>query len=357
MNILKLLLGVTFFSVGSITAFAEAPLKKAFQIGLIAPLSGEASSFGESAKNGVLMAIEELNISQKIKVVVEDDAYTPAKTVTAFNKLVDVDNVDLILTVASTPSNAVAPIAERRRIPLIAWASDPNVSRNRKYVVRSYPSGETEGEIAITEAKKRGLTKIAIFTSQDDYSFSWKLGIEKSLAADHIVFNETVMDESNDYRTLILKSKAKGARGYAICLKPGKLGLMARQIRETYRSAVIFGCENLNNPDENKIAQGALSGAWFSTLQVDDSFNSRYQKRYGNSDSISAAANFYDTIVLLNRLDLAENSEDLIDQMLRQSEINGVIGPFKVIEVDGDRHFDIPLVIKEVTTEGFKTIR
>ncbi len=44
-----------------------------------------------------------------MEVIYEDDQSSPARTVAAFNKLVEIARVGVVVTLGSTPSNAGAP--------------------------------------------------------------------------------------------------------------------------------------------------------------------------------------------------------------------------------------------------------
>jgi len=68
------------------------------KIGGIGPLTGSASTYGNSAKEGASLLIKEINDAggingKKIELIFEDDGATPDGAMQAFNKLVDKDSV------------------------------------------------------------------------------------------------------------------------------------------------------------------------------------------------------------------------------------------------------------------------
>src|SRR5712692_9767826 len=68
------------------------------KIGYYGDLSGPTFNFGESAKNGVLMAAEEINQAggisgRRLDIVVEDDQGSAERAATRSSKLIDADKV------------------------------------------------------------------------------------------------------------------------------------------------------------------------------------------------------------------------------------------------------------------------
>ncbi len=68
----------------------------AIKVGLVVPLTGDVKTFGESARNGAMLAIEEVNAAggvngRKIDVVATDDKNDPTETGNAGSKLIDMD--------------------------------------------------------------------------------------------------------------------------------------------------------------------------------------------------------------------------------------------------------------------------
>src|SRR5262245_61041418 len=67
-------------------------------VGYYGDLTGRTASFGQSTKNGVEMAVDELNkaggvMGRKVRVIVEDDQGEPNKAATVVSKLVNQDKV------------------------------------------------------------------------------------------------------------------------------------------------------------------------------------------------------------------------------------------------------------------------
>ncbi len=87
----------------------------AIKIAILAPLSGDVSTFGESTRDGALLAISEYNeaggvLGREIEVVIEDSQCSPEAAVSAANKVIDQDGVKFII--GEVCSSASIPISE-----------------------------------------------------------------------------------------------------------------------------------------------------------------------------------------------------------------------------------------------------
>lgn len=332
-----------------------AETHKKLRIGFIASLSGDLQAYGDAARNGFELALDELG-RDWVEVLYEDDRFEPTKTVSAFKKLTEIDRVDAVITVGSNPSSAVAPLANAGKIPLFAWASDSRISKGNPAVLRTYPSGKTEGEVLVAYTLRHGVEKIGIVISNNAYAQSWKSGIVSGFGANRIVFDEEVTSTGDDFRSLIVRAQRRGAKAYAICLDVGKTAVFAKQLRELGATGTIIGCEYLHSRQEVLASNGALVGAWFSTATVTDNFREKVQKKYGLEGVISAAANHYDLAYLLYEAWKSGQHSNPIQFMNTQGSRHGAVGDFKVAIKDGEAFFDLPLYIQEVTADGYRSI-
>ena len=98
-------------------------------IGVIAPLSGELGMYGNSMKAALELSSKQINnkINNKnIKFIFEDGKCDGKTSAEVANKLINIDNVDFILSGCSSESLSIAPIAEQnKKIHISVCASSP----------------------------------------------------------------------------------------------------------------------------------------------------------------------------------------------------------------------------------------
>ncbi|MFZ3127025.1 MAG: ABC transporter substrate-binding protein, partial [Rhodoferax sp.] len=82
-------------------------------LGSIQDLSGPLAGYGKQARNGMMLAVDELNEQggingRKIRLLVEDSGYDPKKAVLAAQKLVNQDKIFMMVGHIGTAHNMAA---------------------------------------------------------------------------------------------------------------------------------------------------------------------------------------------------------------------------------------------------------
>ncbi len=343
-------------SLTSATAALAAPeatesLIKArpLKVGFILPLSGSAASYGIASQNGFEMARAE-GCADAVQAVYEDDQYNAAKSVSAFKKLSEINKVDMLVSLASTPSNAVAPLAARAGIPLFSWANDPKVSRGRKFVVLSAQSTEIEGREIVREIKVRGYKSLALVVSTGDYQLSVRQGVLDALSGSiPVVANLEAAADDKDFRSILTKIRAAKPAAIGMCFHPGQFGIFAKQAREMKLDVPLFGCDTMEDPGEIAVSGGALRGAWYDTVAVEPDFEKQYLAKFGNNSVITGAATHYEVgkiTCMLAKSGLSR--EEFVPYLLKSGQRQGALGSFEVKSENDIQYFSIPVVIKKI---------
>jgi branched-chain amino acid transport system substrate-binding protein len=108
--------------------YAEAPIK----IGATLSLSGGYGGTGVGHQHGMLFAQHKINegggiLGRKLEVVILDNESQPVLANNTARRLIEVDRACVILPTAGSPiANAVVPVCEELKVPMIAiYSSDP----------------------------------------------------------------------------------------------------------------------------------------------------------------------------------------------------------------------------------------
>jgi len=117
---------------------------RTFRLGGVAPLTGEAATYGFSARYGTELAVKEWNnrggvLGKQVQLTFADDRGDPAEAATVYARLVEQDRVSAIVgTVMSKCSLAGAPICQSAQVPMISPTStNPRVTQVGDYVFRA----------------------------------------------------------------------------------------------------------------------------------------------------------------------------------------------------------------------------
>jgi branched-chain amino acid transport system substrate-binding protein len=158
------LAGVVTFGVGSASA-----QDKTIKIGGLFPMSGPGSYFGAQDKQGIELALEELNKAgvngYKFAVQYEDSACSPLPASQAAKRLLDQYKPDVIIgEECSDATLAIMPIVEQAKVPLInAGSSSIKVTEpGNPYTFRIMPNEVMQGVDIATQAYNKLNARTAV---------------------------------------------------------------------------------------------------------------------------------------------------------------------------------------------------
>jgi branched-chain amino acid transport system substrate-binding protein len=286
------------------------------KVGVYGSLTGSTATFGTSTKNGVELALAELNAAggiggHKIEVVVEDDQSKAEEAATAVQKLVNQDRVVAVLgEVASSRSLAAAPICQAAGVPMISPSStNPEVTLKGDFIFRACFLDEFQGRVMAQFARDSlGLTNVAILKDvKNDYSVGLAqfFGNEFTQRGGTVAATQAYNEGDSDFRSQLTALKA--ARPEAIFV-PGyyqEVALIARQARELGITVPLLGGDGWVSDQLLTIGGEALNGSYYSNHFAQDQpdtalqgFFTRYKTKYGAMpDAIAGLA--YDAARLL----------------------------------------------------------
>jgi branched-chain amino acid transport system substrate-binding protein len=148
-------------------------------IGAHGPITGPAAYIGLAGRDGMLLAIKEINAAggingRKLVAVFEDDGHSPTRALAAVKKLVEQDKVFAIMSVGGSNATvgAVDYMKEKGLVYYVSIASAPQVTwphaRNlfRGGTTESARYGELYAEFLATNYKGK---RIAIMSGREEY--------------------------------------------------------------------------------------------------------------------------------------------------------------------------------------------
>jgi len=138
----------------SLAAFAApAVAQNVIKVGVLMPISGPASYFGVMGKEGIDLALEQVNRGNgingtKIQVQYEDSACSPLQATNTVKRVLEQFKPHIVVgEECSDASLAIAPILEQARVPMLNAGSAANqlTESGYKYVFRIFPSAQQQG--------------------------------------------------------------------------------------------------------------------------------------------------------------------------------------------------------------------
>jgi branched-chain amino acid transport system substrate-binding protein len=333
------------------------------KIGFFGDLTGPTFNFGLSAKNGVLMAADEINQAggihgHQIDIVIEDDKGSPETAAQVTANLIDRYKVVAIIGAgASGNSLAAAPKAQSARVPLIAPSStNPAVTQVGDYIFRACFIDGFQGQVmakfaANTLKAKRAAIMLDFnspysrgLTEFFEFSFA-KLGGE-------IVVKQSYSQGDADYRGQLSLIKAANPDVIYIPGYYGDVAIIAKQARQLGLSVPLLGADGWDAPELWDLGGDAMNGTYISNhYSADDpsetiqKFVKGYRQRYGNLTPDAHAALAYDAVrFLAEAIQRAGTTEGprLRDALAETRNFAGVTG---IISMDKERNAVKPAVV------------
>ncbi len=278
--------------------------KGPIKIGVSLPLTGEGASYGESITAGIELAVKEINDAggvdgRELVLFVEDDKCTAKEGVTAMNKLVNVDGVDVVVgSICSGVCSASLPVAQQSGTPVIFWGSAPRLTGIGDYVFRTYPSDSFQGSFAAEFVfDELGKRKAAVLYVQND----WGQGLEEVFVqrfeelGGEVVFDEGVAQDAKDFRSVIAKLKAADPDMIYVPLYPATGINAVRQVKESGLDVLMIGGDAFESDEFFK--SGVAEGVMFTIAEISnpDDFKERVTQVTGKSTNAFTSTG-YDSV-------------------------------------------------------------
>jgi branched-chain amino acid transport system substrate-binding protein len=341
------------------------------KIGVYGDTSGATSSFGQSTRNGIELAFEEINAAggvngKKLEMVFADDQGTPEKAKTVIQKLISQDKVVAVLgEVASSNSLAAAPVAQEAKIPMITPSStNPKVTEVGDYISRVCFIDPFQGSVmAKFAANTLGAKTAAILgDNSSDYSKGLTQFFEQEFTklGGRVITKQTYAQRDQDFKAQLTQMRDQKPDVIYIPGYYGEVGIIAKQARELGMNQPLLGGDGWDSPELWKLGGAALNPAYISNHYSADNpapeiqnFVKAYQAKFNVApDSLAALA--YDSAkVLADAIKRAggTDSAKLKDAINSTKDFKGVTG---TITLDSNRNAVKSAVVLSLDPAGSK---
>lgn len=214
------------FSFGILLASTltlAAPIRPAkaddtLKIGFLGPLTERFAGLGLDAKRGADLAVKEANAAggvngKKIELIGYDDRGNRAEAVSVARKLIEQDNVQVIVSGSlSLTSIAAAPIISEAKVPMVvAYSNAVNVVKGNDYVFRWASVADVQGWIMGHHAmQERGYKRFALLNQDEEYGRGIINGAEKAIAqlGGEVVYRKSFAPNEREFRSIMTEIKS-----------------------------------------------------------------------------------------------------------------------------------------------------
>ena len=320
--------------------------KEKLKIGVIAPLTGEAATYGKAMKNGLDLAIEECNVKggvndNEIELIYEDSKADPKTAILAFNKLININKVSIIIgDMFSHTTLSIAPLAEKSGITLISpTASAEEIPKTGSHIFSIYPSDTYDGKFianfVIEHIKKK---KAAIINAQASAMVNVKDAFKKTFTSltGEVIFVESYSPKHKDFRSILAKIKPLKLDIIFIAGYLEEIVIILKQAREIgIKDMQFITISTAYDEKLFSLAGDASEGLIFSAPFFDENieediivkFVENFKNKYGITPNVWAAYG-YDVlnITIYSYKNSVKNKTSLSDEISKIENFKGVTG-------------------------------
>lgn len=343
------------------------------KIGGIFPLSGAVAVYGVECKNGIDLAIEEINAAggingKNVVLISEDDEGNPDKTVNAYQKLTSKDGCKLIIgSLTSGCTQAITNRAQAQKVVQIAPAATaPAITDAGDFIFRACFIDPFQGRVGgkFSAETLNAKTAAILYDTGNDYSVGLTENFEAAFvqAGGTIVAKEAYTTNDKDFNAQLTKIKSANPDVVYLPDYYNVVALIAKQLRAQGIEAPIVGADGWDGILGNSSAE-VLNGFYSNHYATDSTdpavqtfvkkFNDKYSK-----DPNSFAALGYDAVYILKDAIEAAGSADpvAVKEALKATDGDYVTGHLTFDEKRNPIKSAVMLEIVKADDGSLKTV-
>ena len=347
----------------SVSSCGDTDDPEVLTVGVAFPLSGVSQGLGERMRNGVELAVEEINGSsllggKELRLVFEDTEGTPDGAEKAFRKLIDEHSVGAIIGPwSSSSTKRTAPVANQAKVVAISptsAASPGGITAPGDFIFRTsltvdklVPEGITKTKSLLKYSKAATIANEAdtFSMSSNDKVLSVLKEQDVEIVAEHtfsIEKNDPVLPDLSDQLgdikekgadVVFISALSQGRQG--VIIKARQMGITASLIVSLLTVTDVAAAEANEKGSTEKVYTLTSWVAGSTPRSMD--FVGSYRMKYGGEIPDAYSARAYATANVL-AAGIAQASTDSSEDIRAALQM---IGPENALDtIFGKFHFD-----------------
>ena len=358
---------------GKARVTASSEIMSEIPIGLVMSLTGRIAATGTTMKNGLEMALEEINRSgmlggTTLKFIIEDDGGTVEGAVAAYTKLIEQDDVSVVIgPFSSSATQAAFPIAQENGVVAISPTSAARgLSALGDYLFRISLTVDAllPGGVATTQKALGYQRVVTIIQAADAFSLSSDEVFKDALRANgvEVLTTESFQpDGVDDLSAQLTRIKALNPDAIFISSQPPGRAQIPIQARQLGISKDIPFLVTLMTIDDvlqaDPAAEGSISFTTWSNKADppgNRAFVAKFREKYGYEPAAFTAQSYASLYILAQAIAEAKSTDaHAIRDALTAIDLSTVLGQFS-FDANGDAVYDpIILVVENSKFEVF----
>lgn len=344
-------------------AGGECTIDQPVKVGTVFSLTGAAASYGATQKNGLQLAVDQLNAKGGVKydVKIEDDATDPKQGISIFEQMIG-DGVSVLIgPTLSNGAKQADPVAQEAKVPVLGVSNTATgITDIGDHVFRDSLTEEAVIPQTITEAKaKLGLKKVVVLYSNDDaFTESGYQAMAAALKKEGVqdIKTLTFSKADTDFRSLLTEAKAAQPDALVVSALIEAAVPLVTQARQLGIDVPIIGGNGFNSPklmsDAGKAAENVIVGAAWNSAS-DNPENTAFMKAYKdkyNADPDQFAAQAFTGMIVIDhavRAGCSGDRESIKEQLGKISDLKTPLGDFSINDSRDADHTAVVQIVKD----------
>jgi branched-chain amino acid transport system substrate-binding protein len=340
--------------------------KPPIKVGFAGGLTGRYSDLGTNGRNGVILAVEEVNQAggingRPVELISKDDQQDPETAIKVDRELIDKGVVAIIGHMTSAMSIAAVPLIDKSKVVMISPTTSTNqLTGKDDWFLRVYAPSRA-GPLSLAEyARSRvGLSRVAavydlsnrVYT--EDYVATFRSRFEE--LGGSMTATETYIAGA-DVRLDNLAERLAQAHpeGVLIAANAMDAAMLCQQLRKAGADLPIFASGWAMTQDFLHQGGRAVEGVAFEEAYDRDSrqetyvtFKERFTNRFGAEPSFAAMFGYEAARVLFAALSKDPDVRALKETILKQKRFQGLQGDFEIDEYGDARRRHLLITVSE----------
>lgn len=342
--------------------------KEVINIGAVLPLTGDVGKYGNWVKEGIDLAVEEINSTKyigenrELKVFYEDDKCEAKEAASGMEKLTNINKVSFVIgSWCSSCVLAQAPIAEKQKVILFAEGLSPKISDAGDFIYRVISNGKHYADKILQYIYQQGYTNIAVIYVNNDFGFDIATYFQNQTNANNVDVELMAYEYgTKDFKTELLKIKTMNPDAI-LMISYEEAGYIIKQAKEFGVQSNFLAMDTYENEEIIRIAGAAASGVVYPHFFDPNRkgkqfvrFSDKYNQKYGAPPEGFAAVS-YDAVYIIAESLKNSNSLD-VNELLRFLNTMSYEGVTGKIQFDSKGDAIKELLLKTVRDKEFTTL-
>ncbi len=300
---------------------AQAQAETVVKVGVTAAITGPAAALGIGAKNAFSLMPDHIG-DIKVQIIVLDDATDTTKAVVNTNKLINEEQVDVMVGSSTSPQALamINPIFEAK-VPLISLAASASIvepmDEKRHWVFKTAANDSVMADGIARHAALKGIKTMGFIGFDDSYGESWLQQFKRFAERDGIqlVAVERYSRQDTSVVGQVLKVMAAKPDAILIAGSSAPAAMPHVELKARGYKGVIYQTHGSASSDFLKVGGAALNGGYVSvgpnlvwsqlpdsnpTKAVSATLVPRYEEKFGKNSWSNFAGQAYDVWLILS---------------------------------------------------------